>query len=61
MVQQNAALMLKESEFNKDSSAKIELLITHVKDEKSQMAANLKNIAKPEATKNIVDQIIDLI
>ena len=61
VVQQNAALMLKESEFNNDSSAKIELLIAHVKDEKNQMAANLKNIAKPEATKNIVDQIIDLI
>tara|TARA_B100001093_G_C26860501_1_gene1029951 strand:+ start:20926 stop:22014 length:1089 start_codon:yes stop_codon:yes gene_type:complete len=61
VVNHNAALMLKESEFKNDSLVKIELLIQHVKNVNSPIAINLKNIAKPEATKNIVNHISDLI
>lgn len=61
VVNQNAALMLKELEFENDSLIKIELLIEHVKNVNSPMAKNLKKIAKPEATKTIVNYISDLI
>lgn len=61
VVNQNAALMLKESEFENDSLIKIELLIEHVTNANSPMAMNFKNIAKPEATKYIVNHISDLI
>ena len=55
----NAAIMIKENELDKDFNKKFLLLITSIPKQK-QLKANLKKFAKPFATEEIINQIIEL-
>ena len=55
----NAAIMIKENELDKDFNKKFLLLITSISKQK-QLIANLKKFAKPFATEEIINQIIEL-
>lgn len=55
----NAAIMIKENELDKDFNKKFLLLTTSISKQK-QLKANLKKFAKPFATEDIINQIIEL-
>ena len=55
----NAAVMIKENELDVDFKNKFLSLITNVLEQKI-LKTNLKKLAKPNATKDIINQIIEL-
>ena len=55
----NAAIMIRESELDKEFNKKFSLLISNISKQK-QLKDNLKKFAKPFATDDIINQIIEL-
>ena len=55
----NAAIMIRENELDKDFNKKFLLLISNISKQK-QLKVNLKKFAKPFATDDIINQIIEL-
>jgi UDP-N-acetylglucosamine--N-acetylmuramyl-(pentapeptide) pyrophosphoryl-undecaprenol N-acetylglucosamine transferase len=60
IVDKKAALMLKESELESEFSLVFEALLKD-KGKQNQLSENIKQLAKPNATKQIVDEIVKLI
>ncbi|TRW99944.1 undecaprenyldiphospho-muramoylpentapeptide beta-N-acetylglucosaminyltransferase [Flavobacterium gawalongense] len=60
IVDKKGALMLKESELDSEFSLVFEALLKD-KGKQNQLSENIKQLAMPEATKQIVDEIIKLI
>ncbi|MFV7234542.1 undecaprenyldiphospho-muramoylpentapeptide beta-N-acetylglucosaminyltransferase [Flavobacterium sp. ZB4R12] len=60
IVDKKGALMLKESELDSEFSLVFEALLKD-KGKQNQLSENIKQLAMPEATKQIVDEIVKLI
>ena len=60
IVDKKGALMLKESELNSQFSLVFEALLKDY-GKQDQLSKNIKHLAKPNATKQIVDEIVSLI